>query len=145
MLLAQLELLTPPFPALPPPDAPLPPACHPLLLSPLRRARLRSGSGCGRVGLRGVHGPYLQGTSETSKYADVPRTGRTRGQKSTYQRADGEHGEHPLGRVVVPAGPEGDGAPRPCGSVLPREEVQHQPRLRQHDGVRVLVHLEDAC
>jgi hypothetical protein len=77
MLLAQPELLTPPLPALLPPDASLPLARHPLLFSPLRRAHLRSGSGRGQVGPRGVHGPYLHGTNKTSRHANIPRTGRT--------------------------------------------------------------------
>jgi hypothetical protein len=34
--------------------------------------------------------------------------------------------------------------PRLGGRVLPRKEAQQQPRLRQRDGVRVLVHLKDA-
>jgi hypothetical protein len=66
------------------------------------------------------------------------------GRKSTYQWADREHGKRPEGCVIALGSPEVDGAPRPCGRVLPREEVWHQPRPRQRDGVRVLMHLEDA-
>jgi hypothetical protein len=49
------------------------------------------------------------------------------GRKSTHQRADWEHGECLEGHVVIPTGPKVDGAPRPCGRILPREEVRHQP------------------
>jgi hypothetical protein len=79
LLLAQPELLTPPFPTLPSLDALLPLARRQLLFSLLCYARVCSGSGRGRVGPRSVHGPYLQGTSKTSKHADVPRTSRTGG------------------------------------------------------------------
>jgi hypothetical protein len=47
--------------------------------------------------------------------------------KYTHQWADREHGKHPEGRVVALGSPEVDGASRPCGRVLPREEVRHQP------------------
>jgi hypothetical protein len=72
MLLAQPELLTPPFPVLPSPDPLLLLARHPLLLPPLLRARACSGSGRGRVGLRGVHSHHLQGVSENPDHDDAP-------------------------------------------------------------------------
>jgi hypothetical protein len=79
LLLAQPELLTPPFPALPSPDPLLFLARRLLLLPPLCRARTLLGFGRGRVGPRGVHSHYLQRTGKASKHADIPRTGRTRG------------------------------------------------------------------
>jgi hypothetical protein len=54
------------------------PCCSRSRNSSLLRSRC-SGSGRGRVGPRGVHGPYLQGTSKTSRHADIPRTGGTMG------------------------------------------------------------------
>jgi hypothetical protein len=74
------------------------------------------------------------------------KTSRTRkeSKKFTHQLANREHCERPQGRVIATPRPEVDGAPRPGGRVLPREEVPQQPRLRQRDGVRSLVHLKDA-
>jgi hypothetical protein len=79
VLLAQPELLTPPLPALPAPDAPLLLARRPLLLPPLRRARARA---------RGVGGSdraafttlicKTKEAGKTSRHADIPQTGRTR-------------------------------------------------------------------
>jgi hypothetical protein len=59
LLLAQPELLAPLFLALSPPETSLPLARRPLLLPPLRRARVRSGPRCGWVGPHGVYGLYL--------------------------------------------------------------------------------------
>jgi hypothetical protein len=128
LLLTQPELHTPPFPTLPSPDAPLLLARRPLLLSPLRRARACSGSGSGRVGPHGVHGPYLQKSRQGLKTRRYPANRQNKGRwKSTHQWADWEHGQRPEGRIVSPGGPEVDGAPRPCGCVLPRGEVRHLP------------------
>jgi hypothetical protein len=60
MLLAQPELLAPPLPALPSPRIPLSSALHPLLLSLLRRARVRAGPRRGRVRPCGVHAHHLR-------------------------------------------------------------------------------------
>jgi hypothetical protein len=127
-LLAQPEILISPLPVL---VLPVPPpllARHPLLLLSLRRARMRLGSGRGRVRPIDVHVHHLRGSGEASKHADVPKTSRTRKEgKFTHQLADWEHGERPQGRVVATPRPEVDGAPRPGGRVVPREEVRQQP------------------
>jgi hypothetical protein len=70
LLLAQPELLAP---LLPSPRIPLSSALHPLLLSPLRRARVRARSGRGRVGPRGVHAHHLQGSGKALNHADDPK------------------------------------------------------------------------
>jgi hypothetical protein len=100
--------------------------------APRARARPRRG----RVGPRGVHTHHLRGSGKALKHADDPKTGRARKEikKFTHQLANWEHGECPQGRVVTTPRPEVDGAPRPGGCVLPREEVPQQPRLRQRDG-----------
>jgi hypothetical protein len=74
------------------------------------------------------------------------KTSRTikESKKFTHRLADWEHGERPQGRVIATPRPEVDGALRPGGRIFPLEEVPQQPRLRQRNGVRVLVHLEDA-
>jgi hypothetical protein len=127
MLLAQSKLLTPPLPALPSPDAPLPLAHRPLLFPQLRRACVRLSSRHRRVGSHGVHGPYLQRNKRNFKTCRRPANQQNKGRReSTHRRADGEHGECPKGHVVVPAGPEVDGAPCLGGRVLPREEAWQQ-------------------
>jgi hypothetical protein len=88
-------------------------------------ARVRSRPGGGRVGPRDVHGPYLQKSRQNLKTRQRLANRQNKGKrKSTYQRADGEHGERPECHVIVPAGPKVDGASRPGGRVLPREEVR---------------------
>jgi hypothetical protein len=53
-----------------------------------------SGSGCGRIGPRGVHGHHLQGTSEGSDLTGAPQVNDWREDRnSTHQRAMGEHKE----------------------------------------------------
>jgi hypothetical protein len=86
-LLAQLELLTSLFPALPSPDPLLLLARRPLLLPLLRRACARSGSGRGRVGPRGVHGHHLQGASETPDYDDATRINGSKRSSEPYSPA----------------------------------------------------------
>jgi hypothetical protein len=82
--------------------------------------------------------------SKTSSHADTPRiNGENGGRESTYQWTEQEHDERPEALVVVPDGPEVDGAPRPHGCILLRKEVGQQPRLRQRHEVSLLVHLED--
>jgi hypothetical protein len=114
-----------------------------LAVAPRTRAR-ETGAWAGRTARRS-RAPSA-GTRQSLKTRRRPKTSRTRkeSKKFTHQLADWEHGERPQGRVIATSRPEVDGAPRPSGRVFPREEVPQQPRLRQRNRVRVLVHLEDA-
>jgi hypothetical protein len=72
-----------------------------------------------------------RGVNETSDHDNAPRIKRPeKGRNPTHPLALGEHGERPERDVVGPHGLEVDGAPRPRGRVLPREEIVSQPRLR---------------
>jgi hypothetical protein len=88
VLLAQPELLTPPFPALPSPDAPLPLARRPLLFPPLRRARvLRLGAWAGQTTRRSW--PLSARNKQSFKTCRHPANRQNKGRrKSTHQRAN---------------------------------------------------------
>jgi hypothetical protein len=93
----------------------------------LRRARVCTRPGHGRVGLRGIYDPYLQRNGQDLKTRQRLANQHDKGKwESTYQLADEKDGEHPERRVVVPAGPEVNGASRSGERVLPREEARHQ-------------------
>jgi hypothetical protein len=129
LMLAQPVLLTLLLPALPPPDAPLLPACSPLLLPSLHRARGRLGSGRGRVRLRDIYShPLLKMIVKTApvRCERVRREGRP-----THCRRVGEHNKRPDVVVAVPDDLEANGAPHSRGRIFQREALRKELRARQ--------------
>jgi hypothetical protein len=127
VLLTQPKLFVSPLPTLLASGPPLLLMRRPLLFPPLRRMRARSGSGCGRVGPRNVHGHPLLGRTRRQSRGSTWQKIKGKGEESTHQRTVGKHNERPEVIVAILDSLEVDGAPRPRGRVRRGETVVNQP------------------